>query len=218
LLNRRYPVYIYIPAEAASPLPAIYVTDGGEYLSLASAAATLDRLIGTGRMRPVAGVFVDPRTDPADRSSTRRMTDYAASSSFIDFLEQEVAPFVEARYPVSGKPEERAIVGASLGGLIATYAVLARPGFVSKCGAQSPAYFFADSAVIKLLDTMRTVRGDFYIQAGTLSDTQLEARLVTRALRERGAQVLYEEFPEGHNWTNWRTHLAAILEHFFPPH
>src|ERR1051326_7068880 len=46
-LHRTYPTYVYTPP-GASPekgLPTIYVTDGGEYLSLAGMDRILDRLI-----------------------------------------------------------------------------------------------------------------------------------------------------------------------------
>ena len=70
--------------------------------------------------------------------------------------------------------------------------------------------------MIKLLDRIKQTGGAFYIQTGTIHDTQVEARLVSRLLREKGGKVTFEEFHEGHNWTNWRSKLDRILTHFFP--
>ena len=145
------------------------------------------------------------------------MKAYSASEAYLDFLEREVTPFIEQRYHDSTRPADRLLLGASMGGLISTYAVITRPGFAGNCAAQSPAYLQADSAVIKLLGHLGHVTANLYIQTGTIHDTEVEANLVQNLLKEKGATIRYEEFHEGHNWTNWRAHLARILEHFFRP-
>jgi enterochelin esterase family protein len=217
-LHRTYPVYVHRSpgTVAGANLPVIYVTDGGEYLSLAGLDRILDRLTLAKRIRPVVAVFIDPRTDPRDPSSNKRMLDYAASDAFLDFLEKEISPVISGKYPVSKDPENRLILGASMGGLISTYAVLRRGNFITNSASQSPAYLQADSAVIRLLNVTERVRGDFYIQTGTIHDTRAEALLVSQLLKAKGARVTFEEYHEGHNWTNWRNKLDKILVHFFP--
>ena len=145
------------------------------------------------------------------------MTDYAANDLFLDFLEKELLPQLGKRYRISADSADRAILGASMGGLIATYAVLKRPEFIMNCCAQSPAYYQSDSTVLKIVDTLAATRGKFYIQTGTVNDTRMEALFVEKKLRALGALVKYEEFHEGHNWTNWKTHLPKMLERFFRP-
>ena len=218
-LNRRYPVLVYTPpgTKRRQRLPVVYVTDGGEYISLGKMNNVLDNLITEGRIRPVLGVFVDPRTDPRNAATNERMTDYSANTKFLDFLEKELAPYIETKYPAARRADDRLIMGASMGGLISTYAVLKRPQFFHNCAAQSPAYLMADSAVIQLLKTKRTVKANIYIDTGTISDTQIEARRVKRMLQDKGARLIYAEYPEGHNWTNWRARLENIFQYFFPP-
>ena len=217
-LKRRYPILVYTPpGTKRQRLPVVYVTDGGEYLSLGRMNNVLDNLLAEGRIRPVLGVFVDPRTDPRNVATNQRMIDYSANRKFLDFLEKELAPFIETKYHAARRTDDRLIMGASMGGLIATYAVLKRPQFVHNCAAQSPAYLQADSAVIRLLKGMRMVKANIYIDTGTINDTELEARRVKQMLQDRGARLIYGEYPEGHNWTNWRARLDKILQYFFPP-
>jgi enterochelin esterase family protein len=35
------------------------------------------------------------------------------------------------------------------------------------------------------------------------------------ALDSAGYDLIYREYPEGHTWGNWRTHLIEALKHFF---
>jgi enterochelin esterase family protein len=218
ILKRKHPVFVYVPrkVKAKQSLPVAYITDGGDYLEFGRMKSILDNLIADGHIRPLIGVFIDPRINLKDKSSNQRMTEYSASDSFLDFLELEIAPFIEKRYPASHDPADRLILGASMGGLISTYAVLRRPMFIRQCAAQSPAYKQADSAVFKILEKIQHVDANIYMQTGTINDTQVEARLVSRSLKEKGATLKFEEYPEGHNWTNWRMRLSKILEYFFP--
>lgn len=217
-LMRKHPVLIYIPSawKSEKQLPTLYVTDGGEYLSLGQMKSILDNLIAANRIQPVVGVFMDPRTDMNDPSSNMRMKDYAASIPFLDFIEHEVTPYIQVHYNVSPAIKNRVIIGASMGGLISMFAVLTRSHFIEQCAVQSPAIRQADSIVFKVLSGMKTVKTNIYIQTGTINDTEIEARLVSRMLSKKGARLRYEEFPEGHNWTNWSSHIASMLEYFFP--
>jgi enterochelin esterase family protein len=217
-LHRRHPVFVYTPAgiKPGATYPSVIVTDGADYLGFARMNLVLDNLIAGNKIRPLIGIFVDPRTDLNDNATNHRMTDYAASDMFCQFLEKEVVPEVERRYPVSPSAKERVLLGASMGGLIATYAGLHLPEFFPNCAAQSPAYVQADSAVMKTIDALSAVSSRVYIQTGMLNDTQPEAKLVATLLRKKGGTVRYEEFPEGHNWKNWGSHLPKILQYFFP--
>ena len=87
-----------------------------------------------------------------------RPRDYEGSGgaqAFLDVLRDEIVPFVEDRFDVD--PETRGIVGKSMGGLLATYALLAQPDLFSHYLIISPAlwwddYFldFRDRAVMRI--------------------------------------------------------------------
>lgn len=218
ILHRAYPIHVYHPTvkRRKQPLPVVYVTDGGDYKELGRMIVILDNLLSERRIAPVIAVFVDPRTIPDDPSSNVRMVDYSANDAYLDFLENELSPHLTKRYGSTKLPKERLILGASMGGLIATYAVLQRHRFIQNCAAQSPAYLQADSTVLELIKGMNAIAGTFYIDTGTINDTEKEARRASILLRERGADVVFAEYPEGHNWTNWRARIPLILQHFFP--
>ena len=217
-LRRTHPVFVYTPPGYKTfrkPLPSIYVTDGGEYISLALMLNVLDNLIADKRIKPVIGIFIDPRTDGRTSQTSTRMTDYAMSDTFVHALLTDLQPKLLKKYRLSTKPEQTAIMGASLGGLIATYAACTHPEVFGLCAAQSPAYWYGDSSIFRVVGSASKMSGKFYIDTGTIRDTQTEASKMKSLLISKGCTVAYGEYPEGHNWVNWRARLGKMLTYFW---
>ena len=40
-------------------------------------------------------------------------------------------------------------------------------------------------------------------------------RIMRDVMREKGYSITYAEFPESHNWLNWRARLSDILRTFW---
>jgi len=218
LLGRTHPIFIYRPPRydsLAQPLPSLYVTDGGEYLTLALMSIVLDNLIADKRISPVVGIFIDPRTDIRDAKTSMRMHDYTMSDTFVSFLTTELLPKIKEDHRLDERPGQTGIMGASLGGLIATYASFRRPDVFGLCAAQSPAYWWKDEVMIKTMagSSRRPVK--FYIDTGTIRDAQVHARKMKQLLEEKGYELKYGEYPEAHNWSNWRARVDDILECFW---
>src|SRR5215470_1576490 len=67
---------------------------------------------------------------------------------FLDFLQGEIIPHLEQRYPLD--PQERVLIGYSLSGLFATYAVLARPAAFNRYAILSPSLWWDDGYIFRL--------------------------------------------------------------------
>jgi enterochelin esterase family protein len=211
-------VFVYLPPgykTTGRKLPCIFVTDGGEYISLALMLNVLDNLIADKRIEPVAGIFIDPRTDMRDIQSSKRMYDYTLSDTFVNALAHELRPRLIKKYALTSDPGQTAILGASLGGLIATYAAYTHPEVFGLCAAQSPSYWWKEKSLLKLMGTGPNKAIKFYIDTGTIRDAQAEAAEMRDLLESRGYEVRYREYPESHNWVNWRARLADILSYFW---
>ncbi len=216
ILKRTHPILIYQPfTKLMKKLPTVYVNDGGEYLSIAKMNNVLDNLIANNVTRPVVGIFIDPRTDPANPETNMRMVDYSASEDYLKFLTDELVPFVEKNYPISTEASDRLIMGASMGGLISTFASYSRPDVFKNSAAQSPAYMQANISVIEMIAEGGYKNINVYIDTGILYDTKIVSRIAKALLIERKIQLNYTEYPEGHNWTNWQARLDDILKYFF---
>lgn len=216
ILKRTHPILIYQPfTKLTKNLPTVYVNDGGEYLSIAKMNNVLDNLIANNITKPVIGVFIDPRTDPTKPETNMRMTDYSASEDYLKFLTDELVPFVDKNYSVSTEASDRLIMGASMGGLISTFISYSRPDVFKNSAAQSPAYAQANYKVIEMLAEGGYKDIDVYIDTGILYDTKIVSRIAKALLLERKIQMNYNEYPEGHNWTNWQARLDDVLKYFF---
>lgn len=216
ILKRTHPVLIYQPfTKLTKNLPVVYVNDGGEYLSIVKMNNVIDNLISSNRIKPLLGVFIDPRTDPSAPETNMRMKDYSASEDYLRFLTDELVPFIDENYPTSKNPKDRLIMGASMGGLISTFVSYKRPDVFKNSAAQSPAYMGADAYVVAMIAEGGYTDINVYIDTGILQDTKIESRIVKALLLERGIKINYAEYPEGHNWTNWQARLDDILEYFF---
>jgi enterochelin esterase-like enzyme len=218
LFGRSHTVFVYVPptdGSARDSLPSLLVTDGGEYLTLALMNNVLDNLIADRRIRPVLGIFVDPRTDIRDAATSMRMHDYAMNDTFSAFLIQDVLPLIRSRYRISADPGKTGIMGASLGGLCATYTAFTHPEIFGLCAAQSPSYWYDNDSLITLIgrEPKRPVR--FYVDTGTIRDAQEGTRKMRSVLERKGYDLVYAEAPEGHNWVNWRARIGDILTTFW---
>lgn len=218
LLGRSHPVFVYLPPgyDSASLIsyPVMYVTDGAEYMSLGGMTNALDNLQASNQLCPLVAIFVDPRTDMKNPATSMRMTDYTLNTTFVRFLIEEVRASLMKQYRLTTKPSDTGIMGASLGGLIATYATLTRPDVFGFSAAQSPSYWWSDGAIYGHADSAKERGRRFYIDTGMIRDAQ-EGALRMKAILERGGHsVHYAEHPESHNWTNWRARIGRILQIF----
>jgi hypothetical protein len=73
----------------------------------------------------------------AKRGDAPLFTTDVYSDAFVGWLTDRVLPEVESRYAVSTAADDRVLVGASMGGLISTYALAERPTVFGGFGAMS---------------------------------------------------------------------------------
>jgi enterochelin esterase family protein len=208
---------VYLPAgyEGLGKLPAVYVTDGYEYLlpQLGNMVTILDNLIAEKKIKPIAAIFVDQR-EPVDRSNNRRMQELAMNKSYLEFFVTELIPDVEKKYLLIPEASQRAIMGTSMGGLTSTYFAFARPDVFGMAGIQSPA-FYTKPQIYKLCSNEANLKMKVSMTSGLINDTSKESRKMKDILAASSCEYHYREVNEGHSWGNWRNLISAILVDFF---
>jgi enterochelin esterase-like enzyme len=211
LLGNQRRVYVYLPADYKKKpqlrFPAMYVHDGGEYMTRANLPVILDNLAHSGAIVPLVAVMVDP----VDRGR-----EYRANEDYARFTEEELLPEIERRYRTQTDRDGRGVMGASLGGLISIYLGLSRPQLFSKIGGQSAALMIAIPTITPLIERLETP-GAFYFDVGEYEPRFIPAhKTLVPMLEDRGCRCMFQVVPAGHNWTSWRAHLKELLTFLWP--
>jgi enterochelin esterase-like enzyme len=205
-------VRVYVP-ERVEDAAVLAVQDGEDYISFAGMPGAIDALIHAGQIPPTLAVFVNP---------VDREREYRPNDAYVSWLADELLPDIYGRYEVDHDPGRHGLVGASLGGLIATAGALRRPDAFRLVGAQSPAYRPNASGLSLdelLLGRLEVSRGSmrFHVDGGTFESIfhrqpyLQHIRTGARLLEDAGSPVQYVETNEGHNWNSWRARLPAMF-------
>jgi S-formylglutathione hydrolase FrmB len=127
------PLYVYRPPSSGrEQLPSVYVLQGfggqlEEWLAPTPSGVTtierLDAMIAAEECPPVLTVFVDAST----LWGTSQFLNSTSTGRYLDYLCDEVVPFVDGRYPTLNAREHRGVSGKSSGGYGAMAISMLRP-------------------------------------------------------------------------------------------
>ncbi len=132
---------VYVPAQyrAESPAALMVFQDGHDYAALKGnwrVPTVFDNLIHRGEMPVTIAVFINPGHDAAQgeayrdvkwRASNRSLEYDSLGDRYARFLVDEIIPELKKRWTISDDPEQRAIAGASSGGICSFTVAWERP-------------------------------------------------------------------------------------------
>jgi predicted alpha/beta superfamily hydrolase len=236
-------VRVWLPPDydgwGATRYPVLYLNDGQNLFDPATAfggvhwqvGETATRLIAEQKIRPLIIVGIDNTKNRAQEYIPYKSKDprvlNAKGKCYPDFLQREVMPLIEERYPVLKGPENTGLGGSSLGGLITLYTQLAAPGVFGPSLIESPSLFVANR---KILDECRHFRNwptRVYLGTGTreVGNAEKDAKIVgdvrelETILREGGLdeQRLKVRVEEGaaHSEAAWAARFPEALEFLY---
>ena len=214
--NVNYRVYTPAGYETLENLPVIYVTDGQDYANpgMGALVNVLDSLIAGKRIKPVIGVFIDPR-DPTTGDNRREqelIPDSLDTCPFCDFVAEELVQAVDTAYETDLSPDTRAILGFSLGGMFTAHIGLAYPDTFHQIAIQSP--YISGEWIYDTYQQAERLPLQVFLSHGTYDVGAGSPRLCD-ILKERGYPLLYIETHEGHSYGNVRGLLDDMLIFFF---
>jgi enterochelin esterase-like enzyme len=220
----RRSIGLYVPARFRKTrrYPLLVVHDGHDYLRYADLGAILDNLMH----RLDIPEFVVALT-----SSPDRLVEYADDERHARYLTDDIVPHLERTLPLWGRPQGRALMGASFGAVAALSTAARRPGFYSRLLLQSGSFAFADigkrnargplfDPVVGFVNRFRNnpiaVSDRVFISCGVYESLIYENRSLVPVLESTGMDLRYVEARDGHNWENWRDRLREGLSWLFP--
>lgn len=174
-------------------LPVVYVLDGNYSFAMAAQAARMLQA-GPFPMPPTIVVGIGyhfERPEDAVHWGSLRVRDFTTCSdalfeaqypgapiqpggaeAFLDFLQQQVTPFLGERLPLD--ETDQTLVGASLGGLFALYAMLRRPDAFQRVVTVSPAIYWGGRTLYDLEASLAARVQDLpvklFLSAGSLEE------------------------------------------------
>ena len=132
------PLWVYsAPGVGDEPVPTVYVIQGflGQVDSWANRfpfeltmLERVDEMFAAGDCPPALVVFVDAWTSYGGS----QFLNSSSTGPYLDYLCDEVVPFVDDRYPALPGPEHRGLSGKSSGGYGAMVVPMLRPGRVRR--------------------------------------------------------------------------------------
>lgn len=148
LAPRTLTVYLPPGAEAEPQLPVLYMHDGQNLFSPDAlfggwrVSATVEQAIADAVLDPLIIVGID--NTPARFDEYTHVEDVldgmpmgGRADEYADFVVDGIKPFVESRYPAASTPEQVAVLGSSLGGLVSLYIGLRHPGVFGSVASMS---------------------------------------------------------------------------------
>lgn len=209
-----YKVYIPYNYGLSESLPVIYVTDGPDYADDQKGAmlTVLDNLIFSGEIKPVIAVFIDPR-EPENESNNRRIREYDCNQKFADFVGDELIPLIDKTYKTHACPDDRLILGTSVGGINSAWFGAVRFNDFHLLGINSPAF---NKTVLERFSKLDWFPFRVFMTTGIFHDTQKQALEMKQILENNKVDFVYREVNEGHSWGAWRALLGDMLRYFFP--
>ena len=150
-------INVYVPSvyldSANTPLPVLYMPDGGMAEDFLHVAGLVQVSVGNGTMRPFMLVGIEnterrrdltgPTTVAEDFKIAPRV---GGSDRFRAFIREELMPVIKTRYRTT---DETAIVGESLAGLFVVETFLVEPQLFDTYVAFDPSLWWNDGKLVK---------------------------------------------------------------------
>ena len=205
----------YNPSNA-EPYKMLYVTDGHEYADskLGALPIVAANLLYEQKIAPIIIVFVSP-LNPSNSNDNRRQSEYVLNENYSNFLVNELIPLVESAYHVSGKAEDRGILGTSLGGIHSAYLMATQSASFKRIGIHSPAFWYREQ-IFDLVKNLDQKPKAIYMTTGTINDTEEKADEMREVFDSKFWDYGYKKVNEGHSWGNWSGTMDEMLIGLYP--
>ena len=157
---------MYTAPGVDEPVPSVFVIQGflgqvdmwaNRFPFELTMLERLDALFASGDCPPAVVVFVDAWTSYGGS----QFLNSSSTGRYLDYLCDEVVPFVEGRYPVLPGPEHRGLSGKSSGGYGAMVVPMLRPDVFGALASHAGDALFECSYLPNFPQLARKLRDDF---------------------------------------------------------
>lgn len=227
ILENERRVYVYTPpgyTPDGETYGLLVVFDGPAYINsgYVPTPTILDNLIAERKIPPLVAVL------PDSLDQKTRSRELPCHEPFVEYLKQELLPWVHAHYHVTSDPQRTIAAGSSYGGLGATFVGFKASEVFGNVLSQSGAFRWnpregegvrdpnEEAWLIRQFVASPKLPLRLYLEVGLLErsagdDMVVMNRRMRDVLEAKGYDVAYNEYNGGHDYTCWRGSLADGL-------
>jgi predicted alpha/beta superfamily hydrolase len=226
--TRRINVYRPQPwgLDPKTPLPVLYMPDGGIGEDFLHVAGLVQVLTGNGSMRPFLLVGIEnterrrDMTGPSNVAEDRKIAPrIGGSAAYRDFLRDELMPQIRQSYATN---DERALIGESLAGLFVIETLLQEPTLFNSYIALDPSLWWNHGALLsgagkQVPSVARSGARLFLASSGQPELAASSARLAALLQQASPATLVkYQPLPEETHATIYHPAALQGLRTLFP--
>lgn len=192
-------IAVYVPKSAEEPLPALYLLAGSDpLLELVRTMDIAEAAVLSDADRPFITVAVGSRAWNSDYTPWPAPAVFGhdapftgGAPEFLDWLAPSFISYIEERYPVIPKPQSRSVLGYSLAGLAALYALYKAEDF-GACGCCSGSLWY--DGWLDFLRSHQPRRGaGIYLSLGKNEEKTRNSRMASIGSVTREAAELFKQ-------------------------
>ncbi len=207
ILSETRTLNIYLPdsynAEDKLKYPVIYLLDGSmdeDFLHIVGLVQFFNLQMNMPKTIVVGIANIDRKRDftfpTIDKKLKKDYPTTGGSRKFIDFLENEVQPYINVNYPTTA---QKILIGQSLGGLVASEILFKKPTLFTDYIIVSPSLWWDNESLLKdskmFLGAHTKIPANVYIAVGAEGDImEREAKSLAEFLKKSGKPNLKAEF------------------------
>lgn len=207
ILSENRTLNIYLPegykTSDTLKYPVIYVLDGSideDFMHIVGLVQFFALQMNMPKTIVVGIANIDRKRDFTFPTIDRKLKmDYpttGASKKFIDFLEKEVQPYINANYPTTN---QKMLIGQSLGGLLATEILFKKPMLFTEYIIVSPSLWWDNESLLKdakmFLGAHSKMPANVYVAVGSEGEImEREAKMLAELLKDSRKPNLKSEF------------------------
>jgi predicted alpha/beta superfamily hydrolase len=245
-LNNYRDIFVYLPkgydTEGDQRYPVLYMHDGQNIFSVSNKSLsghswnldiTADQLIEQGKIRKIIIVGISNNTSRGGEythiSCHEKVVDGGALGEYKlsveakgllyeDFIINDLKPYIDTEFRTLAGPENTAMMGSSMGGLVTYNIGFRNPEIFGKLGMMSPAFFWEE---IEALSFVKKEPLKLWMDVGEGEDhfitcTKEVADVLVSKGFNSGEDFMYYQVPGAvHSEEDWGKRVFMPLLYFF---
>lgn len=215
-LNTSRKIWIYLPTDyenSTKNYPVLYMHDGQNLFDLLTANngewqvdETLSKLENLGKLKLIVVGIDNGEKNRIEEYSPWKNPEYGGGkgAAYIDFIVQELKPFIDKNYRTKQERANTGIMGSSLGGLITMYAGMQYPQTFGRLGVFSPSFWWSDESYLQTQKTGWQPDTKIYMNVGKAEDE----------IMQKGTKKMEKTLKSiGYDKTNLHTRYVKNAKH-----